>query len=265
MNIHLITTDESAFQLVDALSGTLQATCVIVPSNRQASGKIARVRAGAERRGIPVSEHRARSCFDSGLPPAEAAVSWLYSQLIKAEDLQCYSRGILNMHGGRIPEYRGASVLQWAMVNGETEMGITWHEMVEEVDAGTIWAESTVPVPPEATALEMRQTMIRAGCDIFPVAWRNFLSRTGGRRPNLSGGRVWPQRRPDDGRIVPGLTERQVRDMVRALCPPWPPAFVEQGGERIAVSRVTKEPAIDAIPYHTDDGAILYLVPGKMV
>lgn len=263
MNIHLITTDESAFQLVDALAGGVQVSCVITPSNRQASDKIARVLAGAERRGIPISEHRARSCFDAGLPPAEAAISWLYSQLINTEDLQRYPRGILNMHGGRIPEYRGASVLQWAMINGETEMGITWHEMVEEVDAGTIWAESTIPVPPEATALEMRQSMVRAGCDLFPVAWRNFLSRTGGCRPNLSGGRVWPQRRPDDGRILPGLTERQVRDMVRALCPPWPPAFVEQGGERIAVSRVTGRPASGAIPYQTVDGATLYLVSGE--
>ena len=265
MNIHLITTDESVFQLLDALLGSVEASCVIIPSNRQTSGKVARVRAEATRRGIPVADHRSGSRFATVLPPAEAAVSWLYSQLIMKEDLLRYPVGILNMHGGKIPEYRGASVLHWAMINGESEIGITWHEMLEEVDAGMIWAETTIPVPLTATALEMRQTMIRAGCELFPQAWERFLSKIGGRRPELSGGRVWPQRRSDDGNIAPCLTARQVRDMVRTLCAPWPPAFVEQNGLRIAVSRVVTSPVAGAIAYHTADGEILYLVPGERV
>jgi len=261
MKIHLITTDESVFQLFDTLAGRVEVSYIIVPSNRRASEKIARVRAEACRRGIAVAQHQAGCRFDVSLPPAQAAVSWLYSQLIKNEDLLRYPSGILNMHGGKIPDYRGASVLHWAMLNGESELGITWHEMVEEVDAGMIRAETAIPIPPEATALEMRQAMIQAAIALFPLAWERFLAKSGGRWPDLAGGRVWPQRRPDDGLIPPGLTVRQLRDMIRTLCPPWPPAFVEQEGERLAVARLALSPVAGAVVYHTVDGVMVYLVP----
>ncbi len=263
MQLHLIATDASAFELADALGPDWSLGCVIVPQNRAAQPKIRDVRRVAAQRQVPVFEHGLRSRFGDGIPPADAAVSWLYSQIIDLEDLARYPRGILNMHGGRIPEYRGASVLQWAIINGESEMGITWHEMVEAVDAGTIWAETTIPIPEDADAVDMRKAMVRAGIDLFPTAWARFLSREGGRRPNLDGGRVWPQRRPRHGLIESGWTERQVRDMVRALCPPWPPAFVETPGGTVHVRRVSPESCPGSIPYETCDGATLHLVPAQ--
>jgi methionyl-tRNA formyltransferase len=163
------------------------------------------------------------------------------------------------MHGGRIPEYRGANVLQWAIVNGDSDLGVTWHEMVKEVDAGPIWAEGTVPIAPDATAWRVRELMIEKGIELFPLALLNMLSKTNGRVPDTMAGRVWPARRPEDGRIEPGLPARKVRDLIRALCPPWPPAFIEIEGRRVSVTGVGSEPAAGTNAYVTAEGRTLHL------
>jgi len=261
MLLHLITSDVSAFRLLDELKQEtdVRANCVVVPANRLDSKKIDAVCKEAAVRGIPVSVHQLRSAFVDELPLADAAVSWMYSQIIKREDLARYPQGTLNMHGGHIPKYRGANVLQWAIINGETELGVTWHEMVEAVDAGTIWAEATVPIAPDATAWEVRALMIEKGIELFPLAWRNMTSKSRGRVPDPTGGQVWPVRRPEDGRIGPGLPEKRLRDLVRALCPPWPSAFVDIEGSKVPVAEVSSEPKAATIRYATAEGRDVYL------
>jgi len=259
MYLHLFTTDVSALRLLPFLDPEDQVTCVIVPGNRIGSDK---VRDLIEACDMPIREHRRGRRLDADLPEASAAVSWLYSQVIRPEDLARYPEGLINMHGGVLPDYRGANVLQWAMINGERELGVTWHEIVEAVDAGPIWAESRIPIPDEATATEMRAAMIDEGLRLFPEAWRRFWDKGPPVRvPDLSEGRVWPPRKPEDGRIHPHWPGRRVRDMVRALSPPWPAATVRHRGRWVAVGSVARGPAEGAVPYETAEGAVLYLLP----
>jgi methionyl-tRNA formyltransferase len=167
---------------------------------------------------------------------------------------------MLNMHGGRIPEYRGANVLQWQIINGEKELAITWHEIVEAVDAGPIWAESTIPIAGEVTALAIREAMIREGINLFPTAWqRATTAGTEPRIPDLTSGHIWPSRRPKDGIVQPGLTKTQIQNIVRALCPPWPPATIQHQNQWYELSAVSSENGADRIAYETTDGSIVYL------
>ncbi len=259
MRAHLYTTDASALGLIERLDPGDSVTAVVIPENRTGSEKITRLTAALGRAPIV---HRRGQPIAPELPPADAAISWLYSQIFAPADLAAYPRGILNMHGGKIPEYRGASVLQWAIIAGERELGITWHELVEAVDAGPIWAESTIPIPPEATGAELRHAMIEAGLALFPAAWRRFRDRQGEpRRACLEKGRVWPQRRPSDGEIVPGLAETRLRNLVRALGAPWPPAWIAHEGRHCAVTRVVDRPTAGALPYRTAEGRLVYLEP----
>lgn len=260
MDVHLFTTDPSGLRLVASLEPEHRVVCLIVPSNRAAALKVDALRSEAIERAIPITVHQSGGLLDADLPPAVAGVSWLYSQIIKPADLRRYPAGILNMHGGRIPAYRGANVLQWAIINGESSLGITWHGLVEAVDAGPIWAESSIPIAADANAATVRAAMIEEGLRLFPDAWRAFGQGQPKRIPNLAEGRVWPSRRPEDGRIRPGLTGRQVRDLVRALCPPWPPATIEVGGAWRAVACVRDLPAPGAVRYDATDGTSLYLV-----
>jgi hypothetical protein len=79
--------------------------------------------------------------------------------------------------------------------------------------------------------------------------------------PDILEGKVWPQRTPLDSCIKDELTERELRDFVRALCEPWPRPFVVSGNSRVEIDRVVSEYEPGAIPYQTSDGRKTYLVP----
>jgi methionyl-tRNA formyltransferase len=259
LRFHLITNDVSAFRLVDNLAQEIVVTCIIIPSNRQSSSKVQAVINESAHRGIPVSTHIFRKKFDTGMPGADIAVSWMYSQIIHSQDLRRYKLGAINMHGGKIPEYRGANVLQWAIINGEQELGVTWHSMVDAVDAGEIFAESTVPIAPDASAWEVRGLMLDKGVELFPEALSNLIAGISVRVPTLSEGDVWPVRRPEDGRIPPCLSERRLKDLIRALCPPWPRAFIDSDEGIIPIGGVCEEESSDTYQYKTIDGKLLFL------
>jgi len=252
---HLLATDISGLALFEHCAD-LRLTGVIVPANRRQSEKIDLLRRAAAERGLPLAEQPRGGNLPIDLPAADIAISWMYSQILPAEDLPRYRLGMLNMHGGHIPRYRGANVLQWAIINGEPELWITWHEIVAEVDAGAIWAEAPLPVPRDWTAFQARLAMIEAGIALFPQAWqrkRNALPPV--RIPDLSQGKVWPSRRPRDGVIEPGWNERRLRDFLRALCLPWPsPTW--QGRNVLGLSA---EAAGDTMAYTCSDGAVLHL------
>jgi methionyl-tRNA formyltransferase len=262
LKLNIFTTDASCVELIGLLPEGDTVTSIVVPSNRKGSEKVKRLSDIADARSIPVIVHERGRELDADLPPAEAAISWMYSQIIAVADLDRYPRGILNMHGGAIPDYRGASVMHWAIINGEDELGITWHEMAEDVDAGPIWAESRIPIPQKSTAADVRAAMIAEGLRLFPRAWALFGgSDRNPRYPDLTYGRVWRQRRPSDGLIEARWPERRVRDIVRALCPPWPSAFVETNAGKTSIATVVDEPEPRALPYLTAERKTIYLRP----
>ncbi len=251
--------------LSHALEPEDEVCAVIVPANRLGSEKVERLVEEARRRGLPLVEHPRGGPLPANIPPAGAAISWLYSQLFAGPDLQRYGRGLLNMHGGRIPEYRGQSVLLWAIANGERELGVTWHEIVEEVDGGPIWGETTIPIPGQANAADMRQAMIEAGLALFPQAWLRFRQRRERPRlPDLNKGRVWPRFGNNDRRLELGWPADRVRNLIRACSPPWPPATIEISGRICAVGAALDDAAPETLPYVTAEGRILHLTARKI-
>jgi methionyl-tRNA formyltransferase len=259
MSVHLYASDPSVFSLIHAISRSEDVTAIVFPGNRAETDKVAALKTNAA--GIPVFEHRRGESLPDNLPEAERAVCWLYSQIFPTDILNRYPGGMLNMHGGSIPDYRGASVLQWAIVNGEAELGVTWHSLVEAVDAGPIWAESQIPILQTANAFEMREAMIAKAIHLFPNAWSGFRwNEHPLRLPVIDGGKIWPQRRPRDGLIEVGWPEQRVRNLIRALCPPWPPAFMISDGSPIAVDDVCATPMPGAVPYLTQEGRTIHLI-----
>jgi len=259
MDIHLFATDRSAVVLAHSLPPEDRITALIVPENRLDSDKVKHL---IDESPWPHFVHSRKGGLPAGPPTAAAGISWLYSQMISPADLRRYTSGVLNMHGGKIPDYRGASVLTWAVINGETELGITWHEMAEEVDSGPIWHETAIPIPRDATALDMRRAMIDSGIASFPEAWRKFRVRTASPRyPDLSKGHIWPMRRPRDGVIRPQMSEYELRNFVRALCRPGLAAVWCADGKELTILRVEKQSGDGFVPYCCSDGTEVYLVP----
>ncbi len=119
--IHLFTTDRSGLDLLPMLPPGIEVSAVIVPSNRLYSDK---VRSLCKACPVPVLVHRCGERLPDRSPPAEAAIFWLYSQIIAAQDLARYPVGLLNVHGGRIPDYCGA---QCAQLGRHQRRGEPWY------------------------------------------------------------------------------------------------------------------------------------------
>ena len=69
---------------------------------------------------------------------ADAAIVVAYGKILPAEFLQAPRHGCINVHFSLLPKYRGAAPVNWAIVNGDQETGVTTMEIVEELDAGPI-------------------------------------------------------------------------------------------------------------------------------
>ncbi len=69
----------------------------------------------------------------------------------------------VNVHGSLLPKYRGAAPINWAIINGEKQSGISIIKMTEKMDAGDILAQEKIKIAPEDTAVTLRQKMMERG------------------------------------------------------------------------------------------------------
>ena len=165
--------------------------------------------------------------------------SFYYRSMLPMSLLRHARLGAFNMHGSLLPKYRGRAPLNWAILKGERETGVTLHEMVEKPDAGRIVDQQAVPIGPDDTALEVFHRMTDAA---EAVLKRNLPSLVKGEprfKPNdLSRGSYYGRRRPDDGRIDWSKSAQEIHNLVRAVAPPFPGAF----DEKLNVLRTLMEP-----------------------
>jgi len=82
----------------------------------------------------------------------ELIVVAAYGRFLPQEILDMPKRGCINVHSSLLPKYRGAAPIQWAILNGEQETGVTIMDMVAAMDAGDIIAQERTPIGPEETA-----------------------------------------------------------------------------------------------------------------
>lgn len=175
--------------------------------------------------------------------------SFYYRHLLGPEWLALPPRGALNIHGSLLPKYRGRAPVHWAILNGERETGASLHYMVEKPDAGRLVDQQRVPIGVEDDALAVSLQVAEAAAVVLA---RSLPRLVAGTAPavelDLSRGSYYGRRRPEDGRIDWSLGAQRVHDLVRAVAPPFPGAFSDVGGHRIAfhATRIDSEPARDA-------------------
>ena len=263
MIIHLLATDVSVFELVDRLPPGNEVGAVVYPANRLGRDKIGHLVDETEKRGLSAFEHTIGTPLPSP-PDADIAISWLYSQIIDPADIGRYRLGIMNFHGGRLPEYRGAHVLQWAIINGEREIGATWHGLEAAVDCGPVWAEGSFTIGESEGATEIRTRMIESGAELFTEAWQRIVSGSPPLRwIDADSGRIWPSRTSRDSVITDDMDSRTIRNLVRALQGPWPPATLERDGASIEITAVSDTPTTGSIAFRASDGETIHLIPAE--
>jgi methionyl-tRNA formyltransferase len=152
--------------------------------------------------------------------------SFYYRNMISSEILGIPRLGAVNLHGSLLPKYRGRCPVNWALVNGEKETGVTLHYMVDKPDAGDIIAQGKIPILFTDTAYSLHKKMEQEAVLVLDKTWQLIKEERNERIPqDLSVGSYFGGRKPDDGKIDWKRSNLEIYNLVRAVTHPWPGAF----------------------------------------
>jgi methionyl-tRNA formyltransferase len=165
---------------------------------------------------------------------------WLFScyyrAMLKQPLLDLPRLGALNLHGSLLPRYRGRCPLNWVLVHGEIETGITLHYMEAKADRGDIVAQKVIPITPEDTAVTLLARMTAAAGEMFRESYPRLRSGQAVRRPQEHDqASYFGGRRPEDGKIDWGQPATAIYNLMRAVTHPYPGAFSMLAGRRLYI------------------------------
>jgi methionyl-tRNA formyltransferase len=164
--------------------------------------------------------------------------SFYYRYLIPESVLALAPRGAYNLHGSLLPKYRGRAPVNWMLVNGEREAGVTLHHMVARADAGDIVGQCSVAIDDDDTALTLYRKLVPLGVELMNEFHPLIAFGNAPRRPqNIAEGSYFGRRRPEDGRIDWNWPARRIFNLVRAVTHPYPGAFVNLDSRKLFIWR----------------------------
>ncbi len=177
--------------------------------------------------------------------------SFYYRKLLGNELLRLPKLGALNLHGSLLPKYRGRAPVNWAILHGERETGVTLHYMVEKPDRGDVVAQKAVPIAETDTAHSVYAKLTEAAAQLLRETYPLLCSGQAPRVPqDHSRATYFGGRGPQDGVIHWQRTARQVYNLVRALTHPYPGAFTHWQGRKLIIweAKVASETVADHAP-----------------
>lgn len=152
--------------------------------------------------------------------------SFYYRYMITEEILKIPPLGAYNLHGSLLPAYRGRCPVNWVIIKGEKQTGVTLHEMVEQPDAGDLVAQIPVVISADDTAESLfgkiEEAAGRMLDQILPEIRQGHIPKE---PQDLSKGSYFGSRKPEDGRISWGKSASEIYNLIRGVTRPYPGAF----------------------------------------
>lgn len=162
--------------------------------------------------------------------------SFYYRHVIPSEILNIPKLGAINLHSSILPKYRGRCPVNWQLINGEKESGVTLHYMTETPDAGDIIAQRKVPVTEDDTALSLYKKLEKSTESLLDEKIEDVVSgRCRAIPQDEAQATVYKSRKPEDGRINWGMPSDRIYNLIRAVTKPYPGAFSFLKGEKIII------------------------------
>ena len=152
--------------------------------------------------------------------------------------------GTFNLHASLLPKYRGAAPINWAIIEGETETGVTTFFLQEKVDTGSIILQARVKIGADETAGELHDKLATVGAEI--VLQTVYLIELGKAKPRAQEeGRVTPAPKifKESCRINWNNPSPKVHNFVRGLSP-YPCAWTSHGGKALKIYRTQLSPSM---------------------
>lgn len=168
------------------------------------------------------------------LEPELIAVA-AYGKILPSALLKVPRYGCINVHASLLPKYRGAAPINWAILNGEKETGITIMYMAEELDAGDIIAQEKIDIEPNENAEQLYRRLADIGGSLLAKVIPEIMNGSIHRIPqDASKVQYAPMLTKDMSRMDWRKPAKVLHDQVRGLYP-WPSAVSEIDGTRCKI------------------------------
>ena len=162
-----------------------------------------------------------------------------YNKILKSLIINIPPLGTINLHGGKLPEYRGAAPINWQIINGETTGGCSIIYVDEGIDTGDIIAQEIYPITVEDT----HASVLEKTLNIFPPLLETVLQQIESgsvkvAKQDLLAGQYYSRRYPRDSQIDwQTMDDVQVNNLVRGMHGPYPAAFTYLGDTKIEIHK----------------------------
>ncbi|HEV8203277.1 MAG TPA: methionyl-tRNA formyltransferase [Pyrinomonadaceae bacterium] len=166
---------------------------------------------------------------------ADVAVVVAYGRILPKAFLEAPKQGCVNVHFSLLPKYRGAAPVNWAIVNGESDTGVTTMMVEPELDSGPILLQRITPIDAKESAPEVMQRLAEMGADLLSETLRDF-GKVKAREQDHAQASFAPILKKEDGLIkwsaCAALIDRAIRGFQ-----PWPNAYTAYQSRGLTVFR----------------------------
>jgi methionyl-tRNA formyltransferase len=163
-----------------------------------------------------------------------------FGQKIAPHLLALPAKAAVNVHASLLPRYRGAAPVNWALINGETETGVSIIDLAEKMDAGSILAQQAVPIDPDENAAQLSDRLAQIAAPLLLRTLNEIQNGTAVYLPQDSSKVTYaPRLKKSDGFLDWNQPAESLKNRVRGLWP-WPGAQCDYLSKKTAKScRVT--------------------------
>lgn len=171
-----------------------------------------------------------------------------YGRILPPALLQIPRHGCINVHASLLPKYRGAAPIAWAIVNGETETGVTTQRIVEELDAGDILLSCRTAIDGAETAEQLHDRLSLIGAELLLTTIEGIEAGTILPRPqDHAQATLAPILKKEDGHIDWALPADSIMNRIRGFAP-WPGTFALLSGRQLKIIEAAPDCSAAAAP-----------------
>ncbi|MDD5244431.1 MAG: formyltransferase [Syntrophorhabdaceae bacterium] len=167
--------------------------------------------------------------------------SFYYRKMIPGEILDIPKVGAFNLHGSLLPKFRGRCPVNWVLIAGERETGLTLHYMLEKPDAGDIVAQKKVDIDFEDNVYTVYMKMAEAARELMKGILPQLNEGTFTRKPQMGASSYFGGRKPEDGIVMWEKDALSIYNLTRAITHPYPGAFTYLDGKKFYIWRAFPE------------------------
>jgi methionyl-tRNA formyltransferase len=165
--------------------------------------------------------------------------------------------GTLNVHGSLLPKYRGAAPINWAIINGEKETGVTTFRLQHAIDTGDILLQERIPITPNMTAGELHDIMMEVGAQTLVTTLNGLIANTIQAKPQEEAQAILhaPKIFTKDCQIDWHQPVAQIHNLIRGLAP-FPGAITKVDGKLVKLfsTSIVQENPKESVGSFVTDG-----------